>query len=110
MLALSYLSVPLYRMFCQATGYGGALGREAAGVEEKLRKRREAPDAELEAKAAARELRVWFSADVADGVPWRFTPTQEFVRVRPGESTLAFFTAENLRCVLCFYVCLCVYM
>ncbi|GBF92833.1 hypothetical protein Rsub_05452 [Raphidocelis subcapitata] len=94
MIGLSYASVPLYQMFCQATGYGGALG-QAKGVEEKLRRRAESPDAELEAKAAARELRVWFSSDVADDLPWRFTPTQDFVKVRPGESTLVFFTAEN---------------
>lgn len=59
----------------QATGYGGAVG-QATGIEDKLRRRAESPDAALEAKAAARELRVWFSSDVADDMPWRFTPTQ----------------------------------
>jgi cytochrome c oxidase assembly protein Cox11 len=49
---------------------------QATGVEEKLRRRKESPDAALESKAAARELRVWFSSDVADDMPWRFTPTQ----------------------------------
>lgn len=29
-------------------------------------------------------------------MPWKFTPTQRQVVVRPGESTLAFYTAENL--------------
>lgn len=32
--------------------------------------------AALEAKAAARELRVWFTADVAPDMPWNFKPTQ----------------------------------
>ena len=49
--------------------------------------------------ASKRELRVWFNADVADDMPWDFRPTQEYVRVRPGQSTLVFFTAHNKRCV-----------
>ncbi|KAF7135762.1 hypothetical protein RHSIM_Rhsim08G0020500 [Rhododendron simsii] len=40
-------------------------------------------------------LCVQFNADVADGMPWKFIPTQREVRVRPGESALAFYTAEN---------------
>lgn len=47
--------------------------------------------------AASRELRVWFNADVADDMPWTFVPTQEYVRVKPGQSTLVFFTATNKR-------------
>ncbi|GIL65635.1 hypothetical protein Vafri_19217 [Volvox africanus] len=45
--------------------------------------------------AAAREIRVWFNADVSERMPWDFRPTQEYVRVRPGQSTLVFFTAHN---------------
>ncbi len=40
---------------------------------------------------------MWFNADVSDTMPWEFKPTQEFVRVRPGQSTLVFFTAQNKR-------------
>lgn len=65
-------------------------------MEDKLRKREESPNEKLEAKAAKRELRVWFSSSVSDDMPWKFTPTQEFVKVKPGESTLVFFTAQNL--------------
>ena len=45
--------------------------------------------------AKNREVTVSFNADVAEGMPWRFVPTQKSVRVRPGETTLAFFTARN---------------
>ncbi|CAI7778146.1 unnamed protein product, partial [Closterium sp. NIES-53] len=45
--------------------------------------------------APARELVIHFNADVAEGLPWRFIPTQREVRVRPGQSTLAFYTAHN---------------
>ena len=44
------------------------------------------------------QIRVWFTADVSDDMPWKFTPTQEYVTVHPGESVLAFFTAQNRRC------------
>ena len=31
----------------------------------------------------------------ADGMPWKFVPTQRSVRLHPGQSTLAFYTAHN---------------
>eukprot|EP00983_Pelagomonas_calceolata_P017944 562545-Pelagomonas_calceolata.AAC.3 len=48
--------------------------------------------------AANRDITVWFNADVADDMPWEFKPTQQYVRVKAGQSTLAFFTAHNKRC------------
>ncbi|XP_009389648.1 cytochrome c oxidase assembly protein COX11, mitochondrial-like isoform X3 [Musa acuminata AAA Group] len=48
-----------------------------------------------EGTKTSRELVVQFNADVADGMPWKFTPTQREVRVKLGESALAFYTAEN---------------
>ncbi|KAL4316560.1 hypothetical protein AHAS_Ahas15G0297300 [Arachis hypogaea] len=42
-----------------------------------------------------RKIVVQFNADIADGMPWKFIPTQREVRVKPGESALAFYTAEN---------------
>jgi len=94
MIGLSYASVPLYKIFCSATGYGGAVAG-AVSVEEKLKRRLENPNLELEKAAAQREITVWFNTDVADNMPWTFVPTQECVRVIPGQSTLAFFTAHN---------------
>lgn len=43
MLGFSYFSVPLYRIFCAATGYGGTVS-EGTTVESKLKKRIENPD------------------------------------------------------------------
>lgn len=88
----TYASVPLYRMFCQATGFGGTTRR--ATLEEKLA--RDAWSDEAREAASRREVRVYFNADVAEGMPWRFHPTQKSVVVRPGESALAFYTARNL--------------
>ncbi|KAK3020052.1 hypothetical protein RJ639_003365 [Escallonia herrerae] len=88
MVGCSYAAVPLYRRFCQATGYGGTVQRRES-VEEKIA--RHAQDGTV----TTREIVVQFNADVADGMPWKFIPTQREVRVKPGESALAFYTAEN---------------
>ena len=82
-------------MFCQATGYGGTVA-EGSRVEDKLRMRQESPDEALEAAAATRNLTVFFNADVSDGMNWQFVPTQRSVKLKPGQSTLAFYTAHNL--------------
>ncbi|XP_020081471.1 cytochrome c oxidase assembly protein COX11, mitochondrial-like [Ananas comosus] len=89
MVGASYAAVPLYRRFCQATGYGGTVRRRES-VEEKIARH------SRDGTTTSRELVVQFNADVADGMPWKFVPTQREVRVKPGESALAFYTAENL--------------
>jgi len=94
MVGLTYAAVPLYRMFCQATGFGGTV-KEGAGVEEKLRARAENPDKQVEAAAATRDLLVTFNSDVADNLSWKFYPTQKSLKIHPGQSTLAFYTAHN---------------
>ncbi|PKU79235.1 cytochrome c oxidase assembly protein COX11, mitochondrial isoform X1 [Dendrobium catenatum] len=88
MVGASYAAVPLYRRFCQATGYGGTVQRRESVEEKIVRHTRDGT-------TASRELVVQFNADVADGMPWKFVPTQRQVRVKPGESALAFYTAEN---------------
>ena len=98
MVGLTYASVPLYRLFCQATGFGGTV-KEGATVEEKLQARlvdTSEERARVDAAAAVRELVITFDGSVSDGLEWKFTPTQRQVSVHPGQSTLAFFTVENL--------------
>jgi cytochrome c oxidase assembly protein subunit 11 len=79
MVALSYASVPLYRIFCQVTGFGGTTQRSAA-----------APGT-----VSDRTVIVRFNADTAQGMPWSFQPVQRQVTVRLGEETLAFYRAHN---------------
>ncbi|GMF72280.1 unnamed protein product [Aspergillus oryzae] len=43
----------------------------------------------------ARRLRITFNGSVSDVLPWKFTPQQREVRVLPGETALAFYTATN---------------
>ena len=51
-------------------------------MEDKIRAREESPDSEVEAAAAERQITVSFNADVNDGMPWKFQPTQRSVKVR----------------------------
>jgi cytochrome c oxidase assembly protein subunit 11 len=79
MVGLTAAAVPLYRLFCQVTGYGGTTQRAAA-----------APERQLD-----QTIEVRFNADVAHDLPWRFTPVEHAVEVRLGEQHLAFYRAHN---------------
>lgn len=80
MFGMAYASVPLYRLFCQVTGYGGTTQR--ADV---------APDRTID-----RWMTVSFNADVSPELPWSFRPAERSVRVRVGEPMLIHYVAENL--------------
>ena len=80
MVGLSFAAVPLYQMFCQATGYGGTTQRADAAPKDIL----------------DRTVIVRFDANVDPKLPWKFAPEQRTVEVRIGESALAFFKATNL--------------
>ena len=79
--ALAWASAPLYRLFCQVTGFGGTPGIAA-----------EAP----QAAADAPSIEIRFNADIAPDLDWRFGPVERAVTVRLGEPALAFYRAENL--------------
>jgi cytochrome c oxidase assembly protein subunit 11 len=79
MLGLTAAAVPLYRLFCQVTGYGGTTQRAEA-----------APDGEVEQTVTVR-----FNADVDPDLPWSFAPEQRQIEVRIGEQNLAFYRARN---------------
>ncbi|KAG2241403.1 hypothetical protein Bca52824_096607 [Brassica carinata] len=86
MVGLTYAAVPLYRTFCQATGYGGTVQRKET-VEEKIARHSES------GTVTEREIVVQFNADVADGMQWKFTPTQRESKAR--RKRARFYTAEN---------------
>jgi cytochrome c oxidase assembly protein subunit 11 len=79
MLGLTAAAVPLYRLFCQVTGYGGTTQRAEA-----------LPAAPLE-----RTIKVRFNAEVDPELPWSFRPAQREVEIRLGEQSLAYYRAEN---------------
>ena len=84
MIGVAYASVPLYRLFCQVTGYGGTTQVAAA-----------APTADQLVAVAGHRIKVRFDGNVAPGLPWRFRPKANEVSVPIGEKRLAFFTATN---------------
>ncbi len=80
MIALAFASAPLYRLFCQVTGYGGTTQRAVT-----------AP-----AEPGTRLVTVRFNADVASqDLAWEFKPAQNEIRTLVGEEHLAFYRVRN---------------
>lgn len=87
MLALGFASVPLYRLFCQVTGFGGTTMRATesdAAIAERLA-----------ASAGAGTISIRFDASQDRGLPWRFKPAQATQQVAVGQRQMAFYTARN---------------
>lgn len=78
MVGAAYASVPLYKAFCQLTGFDGV-----------VRKAERAPDTVLD-----RKLLVRFDTNVRE-LPWTFTSEQTSQSVRIGETGLAYFKVTN---------------
>jgi len=81
---LAYASVPLYKVFCQMTGFGGTTKRADETVA-----------ATVKPLEGGKVVRVDFTGSVHSAMPWKFRPTQRDVRVVPGETALAFYTVKN---------------
>ena len=79
MTGLAFASVPLYRIFCQVTGFAGTPVRAAS-----------APG------AAGGEIGVRFDANVNRALPWRFEPVQRTIKIVPGERVQIAYRATNL--------------
>ena len=79
MVGLAYASVPLYRKFCQVTGFNGAVRRAEHGPT---------------GPALDRTISVRFDTNVR-GLPWTFTPDQPSQVTHIGASTLAYFKVTN---------------
>lgn len=80
MTGLSFAAVPLYRIYCQVTGYQGTTQRAE-----------KASDVVLD-----HTVKVHFDANVAAELPWKFEPVQSALDVKIGENTLAFYKATNV--------------
>ena len=78
MVGVAFAAVPLYRVFCQATGFNGTVRRATT-----------APTT-----VAAGMVTVAFDTNVR-GLAWQFTPNVPSQQVRPGATNLAFFKVTN---------------
>jgi cytochrome c oxidase assembly protein subunit 11 len=82
MVGLAFASVPLYRLFCQVTGFGGTPLRadEVAGS----------------LQSTGKLIKVRFDANTNSALPWRFQPERKVEQVAVGARRMAFYTARNL--------------
>ena len=83
MLGLGYAAVPLYRIFCEATGFGGTTMKVS----------------EATASAIAvtdKQITVRFDSNVSSALPWRFKPENPTEKITIGARDMAAFVAENL--------------
>ncbi|UWQ05423.1 cytochrome c oxidase assembly protein [Aliiroseovarius crassostreae] len=77
--SLAWASVPFYDWFCRVTGFGGATSVAEQGSDVVL----------------DQEILVRFDASLERGMPWEFKPVQHDMRIRIGETGLAFYEAYN---------------
>jgi cytochrome c oxidase assembly protein subunit 11 len=80
MVGLAFASVPLYRLFCQVTGFGGTTQMRVGG---------EAPG------AVGRLVSVRFDGNVSPALGWEFRPVDTTRRVAIGARNIALFRARN---------------
>jgi cytochrome c oxidase assembly protein subunit 11 len=81
MLALGFASAPLYRAFCQATGFNGTA---------RIDKGAQAPG-----EVVGKIVSVRFDSNVAKKLPWQFAPEEVAKRVAIGARQMTFFEATN---------------
>ena len=79
MVGLSFAAVPLYKVFCRATGFGGTTQVAAQGAGQVLN----------------RTIEIRFNTDVNGELPWVFKPNQRSVTLKVGETGMATFHAHN---------------
>ncbi|MBT9368797.1 cytochrome c oxidase assembly protein [Rhizobium sp. CSW-27] len=79
MVGAAYAAVPLYRLFCQVTGYNGTTQR----VEQYS-------DTVLD-----RTIRVTFDANTSSGLNWDFKPVDRMVEPKIGETIQISYKATN---------------
>lgn len=78
MVGLSFAAVPLYRAFCQATGYGGTTQKAVSPSH----------------VVVDRGIEILFDGNVR-GLAWTFEPVQRRMELKLGENALAFYRATN---------------
>ena len=82
MLALGYASVPLYRIFCQVTGFAGTTQVADAAEAETV-------------QVADTTMSIRFDSNVSSALPWTFRPENVTDTVSVGARDLAIFLATN---------------
>src|SRR5690242_21511995 len=79
MVGASYAAVPFYNWFCRATGFNGTTQVATAG-----------PSGMID-----RDVTVRFDANVGPGLPWRFEPEQNEIKVKLGQVVTVNYRVVN---------------
>ena len=79
MVSLAYASVPLYKIFCQATGFGGTTQVATAAPAEKAQK----------------YITIRFDSNIDSELAWNFRPLQVQQTIKIGEVGMAHFAATS---------------
>ena len=77
--ALAWAAVPFYSWFCRVTGYAGTTNTSVQASD----------------KVLDEYVTVWFDANTAPDMPWQFKPKQRSIKLKIGESGMAFYEAYN---------------
>lgn len=83
MLGMGYAAVPLYRIFCEATGFGGTTMKVSEATAARI-------------AVTDRQITVRFDSNVSSALPWRFKPENPTETITIGARDMAAFSAENL--------------
>ena len=79
MLTMSYAAVPLYKLFCQVTGYGGTPMINKSNT----------------ITGEFGDIKVRFDSSTEKNSPVVFKPQKKIIKVKIGENNLAFYNAKN---------------
>ena len=81
MVGMAYASVPLYKLFCQVTGYGGTT---------------QATNDAATHIIVGHPVKVRFDANVNRALDWKFVPVDGPVTLNPGEEVVINYRATNI--------------
>lgn len=84
MLTLAFVSVPLYRLFCEVTGYGGQPVISQGEASE-----------QGDMQPLARQITIRFDSNVDRNLPWDFAPEKSSLSLPIGQKTTFFYRAKN---------------
>jgi cytochrome c oxidase assembly protein subunit 11 len=80
MVGMAYAAVPLYKIFCEATGFAGTPARAL----------------EKSQVVSNSKVMIRFDANTDSALPWRFSPVMAQATIKIGQNAMAFYTAENM--------------
>ncbi len=80
MVGAAYAAVPFYNWFCRTTGFGGTpqIAEKAPG------------------QVLGRALAIRFDSNVTPGLPWKFEPEQNEIKLRIGEVATVHYKVVNM--------------